>query len=97
MKRVSMILILGSALCCHSLYADERLKLDKTTILGNGELPKVTFVVPWRDTPAAIPEWKPSPGAHPAVTHLDRELYHREVEFSKQLQLHRQRDEDTER
>ena len=92
MKRVYMILILGAALCCQFTSADERLKLNKTTILGNGELPKVTFVVPWRDTPAAIPEWKPSPTAHPVVTHLDRELYHREVEFSRQLHQRRQRD-----
>ncbi len=64
MKRIYLIPLLGMALCCHSAGAEERLKLDKTTILGTGELPKVTFVVPWRDAPSAIPEWKPSPAAN---------------------------------
>jgi hypothetical protein len=85
MNRVHMILILGLALSCHYAAADERLKLDKTTILGNGELPKVTFVVPWRDVPSAIPEWEPSPAAHPLTTPLDRELYQRQVDYLRQV------------
>ena len=88
MKRVYMILILGSALCCNSLYADERLKLDKTTILGNGELPKVTFVVPWRDAPSAIPEMNPSPAmrTRPLATPMDRDVYRRHVEYLRQVE-----------
>lgn len=85
MNRGYLIPILGLALCCHSAGAEERLKLDKTTILGNGELPKVTFVVPWRDAPSAIPEWKPTPTARPLALPLDRELYQRQVEYLRQL------------
>jgi hypothetical protein len=85
MKRIYLIPLLGMALCCHSASAEERLKLDKTTILGTGELPKVTFVVPWRDAPSAIPAWKPSPGAHPRATPLDHDVYQRQVEYLKQL------------
>jgi hypothetical protein len=85
MSRVYMILILGLALSCRYAAAEERLKLDKTTILGNGELPKVTFVVPWRDVPSAIPAWVASPVARPLTKPLDRELYQRQVDYLRQL------------
>ena len=85
MKRIYLIPLLGMALYCHSAGADERLKLDKTTILGSGELPKVTFVVPWRDAPSTIPEWKLSPAASPRATPLDRDVYQRQLDNLKQL------------
>ena len=85
MKRIYLIPLLGMAICCHSAGADERLKLDKTTILGTGELPKVTFVVPWRNAPSSIPEWKLSPAAHPRATPLDHDVYQRQLEYLKQL------------
>jgi hypothetical protein len=85
MKRIYLIPLLGMAICCHSAGADERLKLDKTTILGTGELPKVTFVVPWRDAPSAIPEWKLSPAANRRATPLDHDVYQRQLEYLKQL------------
>ena len=85
MNRVFLALILGMVFCGQAAGAEERLKLDKTTILGNGELPKVTFVVPWRDVPSTIPESKLSPEAHPQTMPLDRELYQRQVEYLRQL------------
>jgi len=85
MKRGYLILLLGMALCCQStVHAKERLKLDKTTILGNGELPKVTFVVPWRDAPSAIPTMKLDPAAHSEATPVDRDLYQRQIEYLRQ-------------
>jgi hypothetical protein len=85
MNRVFLALILGIVFCGQAVGAEEHLKLDKTTILGNGELPKVTFVVPWRDVPSMIPESKPSPVAHPHTTPLDRDLYQRQIEYLQQL------------
>ena len=85
MRRITLIPLLSIVLCCHATGAEERLKLNKTTILGTGELPKVTFVVPWRDAPGALPEWKPSPAAHPRATPLDHDVYQRQLEYLKQL------------
>ena len=85
MNRGYVILALSAALLCQSSRAEERLKLDKTTILGNGELPRVTFVVPWRDVPNHIPEMQLAPAAHPLATPLDKELYSRQAEYQKQL------------
>lgn len=85
MNRGYVILALSAALLCQASRAEERLKLDKTTILGNGELPRVTFVVPWRDVPNNIPELQLTPAAHPPATPLDKELYNRQAEYQKQL------------
>jgi len=85
MKRGYVILALSAVLYCQSSYAEERLKLDKTTILGNGELPRVTFVVPWRDTPNNIPDWQLTPAAHPLAVPLDNDLYRRQVDYQRQL------------
>lgn len=30
-------------------YAEDRIELEVTTIKGNKELPKILFVVPWKD------------------------------------------------
>ena len=85
MNRGYLILVLSLALCCQSAArAKEQLKLDKTTILGNGELPKVTFVVPWRDAPSAIPDMNPSPATHSEAKPVDRELYQRQIEYLRQ-------------
>jgi len=85
MKRLYTALALCLALYCRHAGAEERLLLDKTTILGNRELPKVTFVVPWRDVTAEIPEWQAAPAASPAATPLDGELYRRQVDYQRQL------------
>lgn len=89
MNRVYPILILIITLCCQSAFAEERLKLNKTTILGNGELPKVTFVIPWRDAPSTIPEWMPSPTAQMPTTPLDSEIYHLQIDYLRQIKQHR--------
>lgn len=85
MNRALLIAALGIALSGGLAQAEERLQLDKTTILGNRELPRVTFVVPWRDVPGDIPAWQPSPPLQPFVTPLDRELYHRQLDYLRQL------------
>jgi hypothetical protein len=89
MNRAPLILVLAVTFCSGLVQADERLLLDKTTILGNRELPKVTFVVPWRDVPSDIPGWQPSPLAHPFAMPLDVELYHRQLDYSRQLKNQR--------
>jgi hypothetical protein len=66
--------------------APERLQLDKTTILGNRELPKVTFVVPWADAAAEMPAWTPEPTARPDAVPLDQESYRRRQDYLRQQQ-----------
>lgn len=86
MKRRTLVSGLFLAMYALSAMAEERLQLDKTTILGNRELPKVTFVVPWADAAAAMPAWAPAPEARPAAVPLDQESYRRRLDYLRQRQ-----------
>jgi len=62
--------------------AEDRANVDRTQIIGNRELPKVLYIVPWK---------QPGPGelaAHPlhsvldeALAPLDRDVFRREVAY----------------
>lgn len=67
--------------------AQDRADIDRTQIIGNRELPKVLYIVPWK---------KPLPGQlsgrpvhsvlDEALAPVDREVFRREVDFAGQLQ-----------
>jgi hypothetical protein len=46
MRLLSLIFILGAVA---SVWAQDKIELDTTTIKGNTELPKFLYVVPWQD------------------------------------------------
>jgi hypothetical protein len=63
-------------------HAEDRADIDRTQIIGNRELPKVLYIVPWK---------KPTPGdlsGKPAVSVLDealapvdRDVFRRQVQY----------------
>lgn len=68
-----------------SAFAQDRADIDRTQIIGNRELPKVLYIVPWK---------KPLPGdlaGRPLVSVLDEALapVDRDV-FRRQLKYHAQ-------
>jgi hypothetical protein len=66
--------------------AVDRADLEGTQIIGNRELPKVTYIVPWK---------KPQPGdlvgrpvqslLDEALAPIDREVFRRQVDYHGQL------------
>lgn len=70
------------ALAGGAVLAEDRVDLDKTQIIGNRELPKVLYIVPWK---------KPLPGelaGRPSVSVLDevlapvdRDVFRRQIQF----------------
>jgi hypothetical protein len=67
--------------------AQERIELDDTAILGSRELPKVTYIVPWKrsdvgrlEAVAAGESFGDGMGA------LDRDLFRKELEYFSMLQ-----------
>jgi hypothetical protein len=70
------------ALFAAAAQAEDRVDLDKTQIIGNRELPKVLYIVPWK---------KPLPGelaGRPSVSVLDevlapvdRDVFRRQIQF----------------
>ena len=76
--------LLASAL---PAFAQDRADIDRTQIIGNRELPKVLYIVPWK---------KPLPGelsGRPLVSVLDealapvdRDVFRRQVQYDTQTQ-----------
>lgn len=46
---VSLILLFLSVYSSPNAIADDKIELKTTTIKGNKELPKILYVVPWKD------------------------------------------------
>ena len=75
-----------AALSC-SAFAQDRADIDRTQIIGNRELPKVLYIVPWK---------KPLPGdlaGRPLVSVLDealapvdRDVFRRQVNYHGQVE-----------
>jgi len=79
MKRFSGLLLFG---LCAVAGAQDHADIDKSQIIGNRELPKVLYIVPWK---------KPVPGelsAHPmesvlneALAPLDKDVFQRQLKY----------------
>ena len=79
-------LALVAASCAAPAVAQDRADIDRTRIIGNRELPKVLYIVPWK---------KPFPGelsARPAASVLDevlapvdRDVFRRQVQYDGQV------------
>ena len=84
MKRLALTALLLAAAGAH---AQDRADIDKTQIIGNRELPKVLYIVPWK---------KPLPGQlsgrpvqsvlDEALAPVDREVFRRQVNYAGQVQ-----------
>lgn len=81
MKRCTHRLLMAIGLACSLAHAEDRAVIDPTTILGNRELPKVLYIVPWK---------KPLPAelvGRPLVSVVDEALAPLEPDvFRRQLQ-----------
>ena len=80
--RIAAALLLATT----AASAQDRADIDRTQIIGNRELPKVLYIVPWK---------KPLPGQlsgrpvhsvlDEALAPVDREVFKRQAEYSAQL------------
>jgi hypothetical protein len=82
MRPAVLPLLAISLLSGAAAHAEDRADLDRTQIIGNRELPKVLYIVPWK---------KPLPGdtaGRPTVSVLDevlapidRDVFRRQVQY----------------
>lgn len=47
--RFLRLTFLTLALSCNPVTAEDQIELETTTIRGNKELPKILYVIPWKD------------------------------------------------
>ena len=67
--------------------APDRADLDRTQIIGNRELPKVLYIVPWKKPiPGDLSGRPPVSVLDEALAPVDREVFRRQVDYDAQAQ-----------
>lgn len=65
----------------------DRADLDRTQIVGNRELPKVLYIVPWKKPPAGGLSGRPVASVlDEALAPIDRDVFRRQIQYDHQLQ-----------
>lgn len=64
----------------------DRLDLEASSITGNEELPKVMYIVPWKETSFSGLQGKPDNSVlDESLEPLDREVFQRQLRYHQQL------------
>ena len=75
---ILLISFLFSSVC----FSEDQLKMDGTAIIGNQELPKVLYIVPWKKS--EVPDMNQPPLESlidEALQPIDREVFQRQVNY----------------
>ena len=84
MKRIVFVI---AAAFAAPVPAQDRADLDRTQIIGNRELPKVIYIVPWKKpTPGDAAGRPPQSVVDEALAPLDRDVFRRQLSYNAQLQ-----------
>jgi hypothetical protein len=68
------------------VWAQDRADIDRTQIIGNRELPKVLYIVPWKKPLPGDLTGKPMASIlDEALAPLDRDVFRRQVRYEGQL------------
>jgi hypothetical protein len=73
-------------LCAASAHAQDRADIDRTQIIGNRELPKVLYIVPWKKPLPGDPSGRPMASVlDEALAAVDRDVSRRQIRYDAQL------------
>lgn len=74
--------VMGAA---SSTFAQDRADIDRTQIIGNRELPKVLYIVPWKKPVAGDLAARPLVSVlDEALAPVDRDVFRRQVKYDTQ-------------
>jgi hypothetical protein len=80
MKVASVGLLLAAA--CVAVSAQDRAEIDRTQIIGNRELPKVLYIVPWKKPlPTALAARPVNSVLDEALAPVDRDVFRRQIQY----------------
>ena len=69
-----------------SAWAQDRANIDATQIIGNRELPKVLYIVPWKKPiPGDLTSRPPVSVLDEALAPIDRDVFRRQMQYDAQL------------
>ena len=79
---VALLTGLAVAAAAPPARAQDTLDLAPTRIVGNRELPKVLYIVPWKKPlPGELPGRPPTSVVDTAIAPLDREVFRRQLHY----------------
>ena len=71
---------------CVPVAAQDRADIDKTKIIGNRELPKVLYIVPWKKPVPGDLSGRPMTSVlDEALAPVDRDVFRRQVNYDAQI------------
>jgi hypothetical protein len=80
------VITLALALSGSSAIAQDRADIDRTQVIGNRELPKVLYIVPWKKPPPGELSGKPLNSVlDDLMAPIDRDVYRRHMNYDRQL------------
>lgn len=86
MRLLKTFLLIVLATTFSTSYAEDKLKMEGTAIIGNQELPKVLYIVPWKKS--EVPDMNQPPLESlidEALQPIDREVFQRQVNYHHAL------------
>jgi len=85
MKQVLFALLALLAAAALPAFAQDRADIDRTQIIGNRELPKVLYIVPWKKPlPGELTGRPPASVLDEALAPLDRDVFRRQLSYDAQ-------------
>jgi hypothetical protein len=81
-RACSPVLFAALALAGGAACAQDRADIDPTQIIGNRELPKVLYIVPWKKPlPGDLAGRPPTSVIDEALAPIDRDVFRRQVRY----------------
>lgn len=84
---LSIVIFAAFATAAHTVAAQDRAEIDRTQIIGNRELPKVLYIVPWKKPPQGDLSGRPVRSVIDEVlAPIDRDVFRRHAQYDAQIQ-----------
>lgn len=85
MRATASAALVAAALSAAPAIAQDRADIDKSRIVGNRELPKVLYIVPWKKPlPGELPGRPVASVLDEALAPIDRDVFRRQVRYDAQ-------------
>ena len=82
LKMIAPLLLSLGLLAATASQAEVRLDLDATSIIGNRELPRIVYLIAWRDAPEGdILEQSLDINHDNKMVPLDRDVFQRQISY----------------
>ena len=79
-RRIASLLTIGCLVA--PAFGQDRAEIDPTKIIGNRELPKVLYIVPWKKPlPGDLSGRPPTSVVDEALAPVDRDVFRRQVQY----------------